>query len=415
MLLDRLAVVLDRLVEQDRAQGPIGSFRHSLTIHSMSAGSCSWWNISGTRWRMNPSWSSWTSLMNSCSVARSTQPVREPVPLEVRRRLPGDDHPGQPAGAELLDVVVDHEGAHRPAQQHGLLELERGHEPLQVPGVVRDGVAGRRVARVAMASQVNGDHPVALAQRLQLAVEVAAAHRDAVDQDQRLGVLVPALVVGQGHAIGDRHFGHRTPPDASSAGCGRQPSRLWALWTFESAAGGDAAGARGTPRPVAEGDVASHPGGGDVEAGAERPLRDDPAGRGLVVVARRVPRRAPQALLQPRVVAIGQAPRDVDLAPAGPVELGDRLGGEPRLRLVEGDERNRVRVRAVEHEEVGEAGGHQAQQRLRLAVPLLVELDAADPGHREAAEVVGGVKAGGQHDHVERVFVTVGVDRPGRA
>ena len=69
-----------------------------------------------------------------------------------------------------------------------------------------------------------------------------------------------------------------------------------------------------------------------------------------------------------------------------------------------------VRVRPVEAEEVREARDGDAEVRAGVAVPLLVQVDAAAAGDLHRREELRRLEAGAVDDHVDVVLVAVGGD-----
>src|SRR5580704_8035107 len=167
-----------------------------------------------------------------------------------------------------------------------------------------------------------------------------------------------------------------------------------------------------TAAPVAKPE-APGPRDQQVQAHRERPLGHDAAAAGPEVAVRLRPHRAPQRPLQPAVVKLRHRRRHLHVVRAPGGQATDRERREPSLRLEERDGRGAVRVGPVHHEEVGEPGHHDPEERPWVAVPHIVQVPAAHPGDLQLRQVVGGVEAGGEHHNVEVVPVAVLVDHPG--
>lgn len=66
-----------------------------------------------------------------------------------------------------------------------------------------------------------------------------------------------------------------------------------------------------------------------------------------------------------------------------------------------------------QHEEVGEAGHGDPEERERLPVPHLAQLGAVPAADLHRAEIAGGLEAGGHHQRVHLPLDPGGVDHPG--
>ena len=90
-----------------------------------------------------------------------------------------------------------------------------------------------------------------------------------------------------------------------------------------------------------------------------------------------------------------------------------RAHGVLRLALEHGDDLAAVGARAVQHEEVGEPGHGDAEERVRFAGPVLVERPAVAADDLQAGEVVRGLEPGRHHEDVDLALDAVDVDDPG--
>ena len=100
---------------------------------------------------------------------------------------------------------------------------------------------------------------------------------------------------------------------------------------------------------------------------------------------------------------------DVDGAHPGHGHVVEDAADELGLRFEDVDDRgDAVGVGSVQREQVRIAGYHGAQVRLGAVAPVVAQSSAARSVHVEAAQVVGGVKAGSVDDGVEFVVDAVG-------
>src|SRR5690606_27353921 len=220
----------------------------------------------------------------------------------------------------------------------------------------------------------------------------------------------------------------RTP--ATAVGCGSSSSS--APTSPSCAPRGPSPSACGSPAP------ADRPGGGrrpsarqDVLVGVrpqralpvleqrERPVLADPTAR-VLVPAVHVGGAPGHELVGPvdlLVEPVVHLPADVD-GPLPPAEGHlEEAHDVPHPALGEVDDAavdDDVGVRAVEAEQVGEAGHGDAEVGAGLALPVLVQVDAVPPGHLHRGEELRGGEAGPVDDHVDVVGRAVDGDDAAR-
>ena len=139
-------------------------------------------------------------------------------------------------------------------------------------------------------------------------------------------------------------------------------------------------------------------------------LGDDLAvGVAVVVVAVGEPDRVAHRLLDLAVVRVVDVAPDVDGLHPFALHVVQEAADELGLGLEDVDDRSDpVGVRAVEREQIRIARYDGAQIGLRPVAPVVAQSAAVGAVHVEAAQVVGGMKAGAVDDGVDLVLDTVG-------
>ena len=93
-----------------------------------------------------------------------------------------------------------------------------------------------------------------------------------------------------------------------------------------------------------------------------------------------------------------------DLSAAHAIEVPHDVGD---LAFEHEEDRAVIRVRAVQHEQIREASGGDAEVRLRAVCPRVVDACAAAPANVDGRRVLGGSEAGAENDGVDLALYAV--------